>query len=180
MACGPVDACSCFCEAYVLCQEGFNARTQLGTSLTVVPLPDSTGSSPFVRLVENPAKPFLSKNWGKAPCAFMGVWGRCEPPQSAKAASRGTKCHGVRDARPLQDLPVAMLLDSAGSSPIAEFAENTLAVLRRSRPFSYEAPFLTVLLPKATLGVALPPRGLYLCYNLVEERIAAPCLLLGN
>ena len=24
--------------------------------------------------------------------------------QSAKSASRGTKCHGVRDARPLQDL----------------------------------------------------------------------------
>ena len=23
---------------------------------------------------------FPPKNWGKAPCAFMGVWGRCEPP----------------------------------------------------------------------------------------------------
>ena len=22
---------------------------------------------------------FPPKNWGKAPCAFMGVWGRCEP-----------------------------------------------------------------------------------------------------
>jgi hypothetical protein len=23
---------------------------------------------------------FFFKNWGKAPCAFMGAWGRCEPP----------------------------------------------------------------------------------------------------
>ena len=52
--------------------------------------------------------PFLLRSplkiWGKAPCAFAGAWGRRKPPQGAKAASRGTKCHGVRDARPLQDL----------------------------------------------------------------------------
>ena len=52
----------------------------------------------------------MSPNGGKAPrgwgpaIAFAGAWGRCEPPQGSKAASRGTKCHCVRDARPLQDL----------------------------------------------------------------------------
>ena len=75
----------------------------------------------------------------------MGVWGRCKPPpQKAQSRHRGARsaiC--VRDERSLQDLPVATLLDSASSSPIAELAENTLAVLS----------------PQATLGVALPPRG---------------------
>ena len=55
----------------------------------------------------------ISPNWGKAPrgcgpatafagCRGDGGWGHSHfAPQGAKAASRGTKCHGVRDARPL-------------------------------------------------------------------------------
>ena len=39
-------------------------------------------------------KNFFPHNWGKAPCAFAGVWGRCKPPQSAKDAHR--RALGIR------------------------------------------------------------------------------------
>ena len=41
--------------------------------------------------------------------------------------------HGVRDARVFVRLPVALLLDSASSSTIANLAENSLTLLRHSR-----------------------------------------------
>ena len=51
-----------------------------------------------------PAKPFHSPYWGEAPCASAGCRGGASPCKSANPSSRGTKCHGVRDERPLQDL----------------------------------------------------------------------------
>lgn len=50
-----------------------------------------------------------------------GVGAMQAPTRRKGGIARGTKCHGVRDERSLQYF--------------AELAENTLAVLRRSRPF---------------------------------------------
>ena len=81
------------------------------------------GAAALFLAKHSPGSAFAVRRLWVWPC-HRGVQGRREPLQkSAKAASRGTKCHGVRDARPLQDLPVATLLDSTSSSPIAELAE---------------------------------------------------------
>ena len=60
------------------------------------------------------------QNWGKAPCAFMGVWGRCKPPQGTPASQEARSvCLGRNEPR----------------FPWRLCGKTTLAVLRRSRPF---------------------------------------------
>ena len=62
----------------------------------------------------------ISPNWGKAPCAFAGCRGGASPCR-AQRRHRGA-------ARPLR--PRCAIF-----ARLAELAENTLAVLRRSRPW---------------------------------------------
>ena len=59
------------------------------------------------------------------PC-HRGVLGRRKPLQGANPSSWGTKCHGVRDARPLQDLRSSRkiakhLSGSAAAQPLSWF-----------------------------------------------------------
>ena len=65
-------------------------------------------TSPLVKRLHWQA--FAAGDFGCGPatagCRGVGGWGHSHfaPAKSAKAASRGTQCHGVRDKRPLQDL----------------------------------------------------------------------------
>ena len=75
------------------------------------------------------------------------------PAKGAKAASRGTKCHGVRDERPLQDCQSLRSLTRQARPQLRSLrktAKHPSGILRRSRPFSCEASF-----PK-TIGVKRP------------------------
>ena len=64
---------------------------------------------------------FHFQNWGEAYHASMGAWGRCEPPQSTPASQEARSiCLGRSEPR----LPSRLC------------GKTTLAVLRRSRPFS--------------------------------------------
>ena len=90
----------------------------------------------IVRLVENLAKhPFHFQNWGKAPCAFAGCRGGASPCKSAKASSRGTKCHGVRDERPLQDLRSSRKTHWQLGTRLSSQRAKRTSVQRRSRPW---------------------------------------------
>ena len=93
------------------------------------------------------SRPFSQRsffqNWGKAPCAFMGAVaratpkGRCEPPQSTPASQEARSiCLGRSEPR----LPSRLC------------GKNTLAVLRRSRPFLLRSTLFLINWGKAPRG----------------------------